>query len=286
MISHISKGAGFGGACGYVEEKAGARVIDSNMVSDNPQDRAREYQSIASQNPRCTRPVFHGSLSAPPGEKLTDNQWRAVGQDYLRGMGFEDSQYTISRHVDTEHDHIHIVANRVRQSDFRVVSDKNDQRRTQTVLREIEQKHGLQVVDKSHGKSDENGQAADLRSRIDASIKTSGGDRAKLAKSLEAQGIKPIFNESATTGRVSGISYKTEGGKVIKGRDLGKNYSWPATEKRLAAEQQHSSGQGKGKGADAKAAINAAKNPLGALKSALTPKPLQAIKKLTRAMEM
>lgn len=284
MISHISKGAGFGGACAYVEEKSGAQVIDSNMASDNPSDRAREFQSIASQNPRCTRPVFHASLSAPEGEHLTDDQWRAVGSDYMRGMGFGDSQYVISRHTDTEHDHIHIVANRVKQSDFKVVSDKNDQRKTQTVLREIEQKHGLQVVDKSHGKSDENGQAADLRQHIDASLKASGGDRAKFAESLSQQGITPIFNESSTTGRVSGVSYKTEGGKVIKGRDLGKNYSWPSTEKRLAAEQQHSAGQGKG--IDAKAAVSAVKNPMGALKSALTPKPIAAAKRLVRALEM
>jgi hypothetical protein len=100
MIGNIVKGSGFGGACKYAEEKEGAKVIDSNMAATDPASRAREFQAIASQNPRCSKPVFHASLSAPPSEKLTDEQWQAVGRDYLDKMGFKDCQYCITRHTD------------------------------------------------------------------------------------------------------------------------------------------------------------------------------------------
>lgn len=54
-------------------------------------------------------------LSCPPGARLTDEQWRAAGRDYMRKMGFSDSQYVTVRHTNTPHDHVHIVANSVRR---------------------------------------------------------------------------------------------------------------------------------------------------------------------------
>lgn len=46
--------------------------------------------------PTLGKAVLHRSLSAAPGEKLTDEQWREVGQRYLRGMGFGDNQFAAS----------------------------------------------------------------------------------------------------------------------------------------------------------------------------------------------
>ncbi|WP_366519929.1 relaxase/mobilization nuclease domain-containing protein [Halodesulfovibrio sp.] len=40
-------------------------------------------------------------------------------------MGFSNSQYVVVRHNDTEHDHIHIIANRV-SMDGAVVSESNE----------------------------------------------------------------------------------------------------------------------------------------------------------------
>lgn len=47
--------------------------------------------------------MLHVSLSALPGERVTDEQWQQIVQHYLRGMGLENNQYLVTRHTDTEH---------------------------------------------------------------------------------------------------------------------------------------------------------------------------------------
>lgn len=249
MIGNITKGAGFSGTLKYDMEQEGAELLDTNCASDTPEGIAREMREIANQNPRCTRPVFHTSLSSPTGERLTDDKWREVASDYMKEMGYGDSQYAVTRHTKAKHDHIHIVCNRVKQTDFSVVKDSNDYKRQETTLRALEQKHGLKLLDKEAGKSAEDGYAASLRTRIDLAMRESKGNRAAFLASCERQGVKPILNQSATTGRISGASFTDASGdgKVIKGRDLGKQYSWPALEKRLQSESEDGGRGGSGK---------------------------------------
>lgn len=248
MISHIEKGGGFGGVCRYVEEREGAQVIDSNMSSDDPTSRAREFRAVAEQNPRCKTPVFHASLSCPPGERLTDEQWRAVARDYMQKMGFSDCQYTVVRHTNTPHDHVHIVANRVRMTDYKVVSDKHDRARSHAALREIEKKYGLQIVSKGQEINQTDGYAAGLRARVDASVKASR-DMPGFIKQCQLRGVDIKLNQSKSTGRISGMSFSSgKDGKVIKGRDLGKSYSAPAITGRIESEHKHKAAEHKAEG--------------------------------------
>ena len=61
---------------------------------------------------QCTKPVFHASLSAAPGEQLSDDQWNSITKSYLQKMGFsEEHQFVVIRHFDRDRDHIHILAN-------------------------------------------------------------------------------------------------------------------------------------------------------------------------------
>ena len=122
MIGKMVKGRGFRGALEYDLTKEKGRVIDSNMAGQNPRELAAEFGEIRKLRPNLGKAVLHVSLSAAPGEKLTDEQWREVGQRYLRGMGFKDNQFVITRHTDTEHEHIHLLANRITPAG-EVVSD-------------------------------------------------------------------------------------------------------------------------------------------------------------------
>ena len=49
------------------------------------------------------------------------------------------------RHTDTEHDHTHIMANKVRYSG-RTVSDSNIKRRSRQILNDLEKKYGLTQI--------------------------------------------------------------------------------------------------------------------------------------------
>ena len=89
MIAKAVKGKGFRGALEYDLTKEKGRVIDSNMAGQNPRELAAEFGEIRKLRPNLGKAVMHVSLSAAPGEKLTDEQWREVGQRYLRGMGLD-----------------------------------------------------------------------------------------------------------------------------------------------------------------------------------------------------
>lgn len=86
-------------------------MIDTNMNGSDPRELAAEFGEIRKLRLALGRAVLHVSLSAAPGEHLTDEQWRAIGLRYLHGMGLDHNQYLITRHNDTEHEHIHLLAN-------------------------------------------------------------------------------------------------------------------------------------------------------------------------------
>jgi Relaxase/Mobilisation nuclease domain len=112
MIAKAIKGKGFRGALEYDLSKEHGRVIDTNMEGDCPRELAREFGAIRKLRRNLGRAVLHVSLSAAPGEMLTDDQWREIGHHYLHGMGLDANQYLITRHLDTEHEHVHLLESR------------------------------------------------------------------------------------------------------------------------------------------------------------------------------
>ena len=149
MIAKMSKGTGFRGALDYDLKKEQGHILDTNMEGQTPRALATEFGVIRQLRPGLQKAVLHASISATPGEHLTDDQWRAIGHRYLQGMGFTDNQFVITRHTDTDHEHIHVLANRIR-FDGQVVSDSQDWRRQETLMREIERDYGLEQVAPSH----------------------------------------------------------------------------------------------------------------------------------------
>ena len=110
MISKIKKGGGFKGVVSYCTEKKDAKIIGGNMAEESKNGITREFSAISSQNYACKKPVFHASLSLPPGQNLTNEQWNDVAKSYLQKIGFaDDNQYLVVRHADKEHDHNHLT---------------------------------------------------------------------------------------------------------------------------------------------------------------------------------
>ena len=114
MIAKSIKGRGFRGALEYDLSKNACALLATNMDGRSPREFAREFGEIRKLRPSLGKAVLHVSLSAAPGESLTDSQWIEIGQHYLQGMGLHDNQYLITRHQDTEHQHIHLLVNRIR----------------------------------------------------------------------------------------------------------------------------------------------------------------------------
>ena len=114
MIAKAIKGRGFRGVLAYDLGKEQARVIDSNMTGRTPRELAQEFGAVRKLRPGLGKAVLHVSLSAAPGEQLSDGQWTQIAGRYLAGMGLDDNQYLLTRHADTRHEHVHLLVNRVR----------------------------------------------------------------------------------------------------------------------------------------------------------------------------
>ena len=104
MIAKAVKGSGFRGALEYDLSKDGGYLLNTNMAGQTPRELAAEFGEIRKLRPNLGKAVLHVSLSAAPGEKLTDAQWQEIGHRYLDGMGLDKNQFVITRHTDEEYD--------------------------------------------------------------------------------------------------------------------------------------------------------------------------------------
>ena len=250
MIAKMSKGRGFRGALNYDITKEGGRIISTNMAGQNPRELAAEFGEIRKLRPNLGKAVMHVSLSAAHGEKLTDEQWQAIGQRYLRGMGFTDNQFVMTRHTDTEHEHIHILANRITHGG-EVVSDGQDYKRQETIMREIERDFGLQRVAPSaeaerkaptkgeveqHARTGQPSARQQLQQLCDGAAKgcTSFSE---YQERLEELGVELVPVAQLQGAKLSGLSYRLDG-VTMKGSDLGKTYTAAGIQKKGISYEQ------------------------------------------------
>jgi hypothetical protein len=227
-------GKRFRGVLEYDLGKEQGRVIDTNMNGSDPRELAAEFGEIRKLRPALGRAVLHVSLSAAPGEHFTDEQWCAISQRYLHGMGLGHNQYVVTRHNDTEHEHIHLLANRIRL-DGSVTSDSNDYRRQEVLMREIERDLGLQPVQPSvtaerraatkgeleHGlRTGQPSTRQQLQQLCDGAIERCTSFSDYVAR-LEAAGVELLPVTQLEGRKLSGLSYRLDG-VTMKGSDLGK----------------------------------------------------------------
>lgn len=237
MIAKAIKGRGFRGALDYDLKKEHGRVIDSNMSGITPRELAKEFGELRKLRPKLGKAVLHVSLSAAPGEHLSDEQWKQIAERYLHGMGLESNQYLATRHLDTEHEHIHLLVNRIR-FDGGVTSDSHDYRRQETLMRAIERDFDLQRVTPSieaqrhaltKGEIEEGLRTGmpSTRQRLQqlcdgAAVRCDGFT--EYALRLEAAGVELVPVTQLERNKMSGLSYRLDG-VMMKGSDLGKGYS-------------------------------------------------------------
>ncbi len=160
MIAKQILGSGFRGVLDYLRHGTGGRqrergeVLDTNLpaTDHSPRAFARSFGTFRKLNPRLGRAVYHVSLSPAPGDEIGDEQWRQIAQAYLTGMGFDDCGFVLIKHDDEADDgnavrppHVHLLASRIRP-DGTTVSDQNNYRRSERLVREIEARFGLVAV--------------------------------------------------------------------------------------------------------------------------------------------
>lgn len=217
MIGKISSGSDFGGCVGYAlaekEKNKEARLLYSEgLLDDSPQSIVEGFECQRRMNHRVEKWVGHISLSYSPEDsaRLSDVAIVKLAQEYMAKMDIRNTQYIITRHLDKEHPHCHIVYNRV-DNDGKCISDSNERFRNKEVCKELKRKYGL-----TFGKGKDNVKTERLRGRsktrqeiylaVQAAKKTAK-DWTTFQRELAKSGIsvRKKFRRSST--EVEGLSY-------------------------------------------------------------------------------
>ncbi len=244
MIAKQSIGKSFMGALDYNLKKMEhqdpgkrATLLETNSQSMDRNQIQAELAMMKQMNPRLQRNTWHTSLNFPKEDQLSDKKMLANAREYMTKMGFDNNLYFIFRHHDAGHSHAHILALRNR-FDGSVVSDSNNYRRSEQIIRELEKKYNLketQCSKKAMRRASTKNELEMIVRTGQPSTKLELQDKVALAlqhsrsvsefiRNLERQNIHPLFNQ-ASTGRVSGISY-SYGDFLIKGQKLGRQFTW------------------------------------------------------------
>ena len=251
MIGKQIKGTSFRGVLNYLHAKEGSRLIGGNMAGKTPRTLAAEFRVARELNPQLKKAVYHASLSLAKTERVDEERWRAIAADYIEGMGFSGSQYAVYRHADRDHDHIHIVASRIRLTDGSTVSDSWDYRRSEVLLRLLEEHYQLEAVRSSWERESRAPTTGEQRRfvrtgevggrvRLQTLIDSATQDRPPMSQFIHRLKDQDVDVRVSCTrnGQVRGISYSLDG-VAFSGTHLGKAYTFPGLQKYRGVTYDH-----------------------------------------------
>ena len=253
MIAKQTIGKSFTVALKYNQKKLNhpdpnqrAEILSTNFT--NMGSILKELAMMRAMNPKLKRNTYHTSLNFATGEKISKQKMRAIAEEYMKRMGFDNNLYIIFRHHDSNHPHCHILSTRNR-FDGTVVSDSNNYQRSEQIVRDLEKRYNLQKV-KSSKQSTLKAPNRDelemiqrtkrpskklvLQHKVREALRQSVTMQ-EFINHLERQSINVLFNH-ASTGRVSGITYQIPGFK-IRGQALGNQFKFGSITKQINYEQ-------------------------------------------------
>lgn len=123
MIINATTGTGFLGALSYIHKKHEKNfteeqkpiILEENMVFGSVAEQAYLMKSIAIRNARSSRPVLHLSVSFHKDEIINSTTRDLIFDKILKEIGAtrDNNQFVIAQHFDAEHEHYHILINKV-----------------------------------------------------------------------------------------------------------------------------------------------------------------------------
>jgi hypothetical protein len=248
-MQKISRGSGFGGLTKYglvnANGDVAGRIIGGNMSGATAEELTKEFGLSRKLRPDIKKPVWHNSLRSPEGEKLTDAQFNAFADDYLKRMGFTDAhQRVYIMHDDDDGRHIHIEASRI-GLDGTIYYGKNENLKSSKIINRLEKVHGIEQTKGPNvrgdlvmpdvkrptfgevGKFKRTGETPDreaLAKLIDQAI-ADKPSASVFAERLVLSGIEVRANFNK--GTLNGFSFKINN-VPFKGSQLGKQYTGQA----------------------------------------------------------
>lgn len=251
MIAKIIQGRGFQGAVNYILDKENASLLYAEGV------RLKDKESIIHSfivqhklNPNISKPVAHISLdfSVQDKSRLTDRFMVDVAHEYMKKMGYRDTQYIIARHHDTDHPHIHLVINRIDNNGKRI-SDQNERLRNVKICMELTKENGLYIASgkenvKEHRLKEPDKTKYEIYHALQSAISKCRNWQELKAELLKS-GIKTEFRNNGATDKIQGVrfgknGYEFNGSKIDRAYSYSKiNYRLQQNERLQQAQKHH-----------------------------------------------
>jgi hypothetical protein len=151
MIAKIGRGSNLYGALAYNQlkiDKENGQILFTNRIIETPKGHysvaqlAQSFEPYLIANRNTEKTTLHISLNPDPKDKVSDEQFTQMAQEYMQEMGYGEQPFIVFKHTDIDRTHIHIVSVCVDQ-DGKKISDKFEKRRSMNLCREMESKYGL-----------------------------------------------------------------------------------------------------------------------------------------------
>ncbi|WP_035649938.1 conjugal transfer protein MobB [Flavobacterium sp. ASV13] len=180
MIAKIGRSGNLYGALAYnqlkVENENGQILFTNKMIETasggySVAQLAQSFALYLIANRNTEKHTLHISLNPDPNDKVSDDSYREMAEQYMREMGYGEQPFVVFKHTDIDRSHIHIVSVCV-DEDGKKISDKFEKMQSMNVCRELERKHGLiPAIDKEHRQKDKvfspvDYRAGDIKSQI------------------------------------------------------------------------------------------------------------------------
>ncbi|KQT15129.1 relaxase [Chryseobacterium sp. Leaf404] len=151
MIAKIGRSCNLYGALVYnnnkVESEKG-KILMTNKMIETADGRytvsqlAHSFEPYLAANRNTEKYTLHISLNPDPKDKVNDEDFVQIAQDYMNKMGYGEQPYVVFKHLDIDRTHIHIVSVTVDELGKKI-SDRFEKRRSMEVCRELENKFEL-----------------------------------------------------------------------------------------------------------------------------------------------
>ena len=264
MIAKIGRSSNLYGALAYNNlkvEKENGQILFANKIIETPSGHysvaqlSQSFTPYLIANRNTEKHTLHISLNPDPNDKVSDDKFREMAEQYMREMGYGEQPFVVFKHTDIDRSHIHIVSVCV-DEEGKKISDKFEKMRSMNACRELEKQYGLiPATDKEHKQNDKifhpvDYRAGDIKSQI-ASVVRHLPNYYQYQTLGEYNALLSLFN--VTTEKVDGelqgqlrqgllyipLNEKGErAGHPFKASLFGKNAGLPALELHFAKSKE------------------------------------------------
>ena len=180
MVAKIGKGSNMYGAILYNQQKVdeeNGTVLLLNKIPDTVDGSYsvayfnKCFEPYLSANIKTEKTVRHISLNPDPADKVNDEQFTEMAQEYMERMRYGNQPYIVFKHTDIDRTHIHIVSTCV-AIDGKKIPDDYDHPRSMAICRDLEQKYNLnKATEQEHKQANKvfkpvNHKNGDIKSQI------------------------------------------------------------------------------------------------------------------------